>query len=134
MCGIVGFIDKRNREEKEKILDLMMERIYHRGPSSGGKYIDENIAIGFRRLSIIDLGGGDQPLYNEDGSKVLTFNGEIYNHNELRDELKAAGHIFETNTDSEVIIHGYEQWGKDVAKKLRGMFAFIVWDKEKKKL
>lgn len=134
MCGIVGFIDKRNREEKEKILDLMMERIYHRGPSSGGKYIDENIAIGFRRLSIIDLGGGDQPLYNEDGSKVLTFNGEIYNHNELRDELKAAGHIFETNTDSEVIIHGYEQWGKDVAKKLRGMFAFIVWDKEKNEL
>lgn len=134
MCGIVGFLDKRMKEEKSAVLEKMMERIYHRGPSSDGKYIDEKAAIGFRRLSIIDLAEGHQPLYNEDKKLVLTFNGEIYNHNELRDELKANGHIFETGTDSEVIIHGYEQWGKEVVNKLRGMFAFVIWDTEKKEL
>ena len=127
MCGIVGFTG--HIEGKEKVLDAMKERIRHRGPDSEGTYIDDNIAMGFRRLSIIDLSGGDQPLYNEDGSMVLTFNGEIYNYRELRDTLIAKGHVFKTRSDSEVIIHGFEEYGTALPSKLRGMFAFVIWDK-----
>lgn len=134
MCGIVGFIDNRNKEEKTEILHNMMERIHHRGPNSGGTFIGKRAAIGFRRLSIIDLEGGSQPLYNETGNLVLTFNGEIYNYKEIREDLIAKGHIFKTNTDSEVIVHGYEEYGKDVVKKFRGMFGFIIWDIEKREL
>lgn len=132
MCGIVGFTNRIS--EADSVISEMMERIRHRGPDDGGKYVDENIAMGFRRLSIIDLSTGSQPLFNEDGSMVLTFNGEIYNYQSLREELVRAGHCFRTNTDSEVLIHGYEQWGKDMLPKLRGMFAFVIWDKEKKEL
>lgn len=134
MCGIVGFIDNRSKEEKVEILNRMMERIYHRGPNSSGTFIGKRAAIGFRRLSIIDLEGGSQPLYNETGNLVLTFNGEIYNYKEIREDLVAKGHIFKTQTDSEVIVHGYEEYGKDMISKFRGMFAFIIWDIEKRQL
>ena len=97
--------------------------------------MDEDAALGFRRLSIIDLSSvGDQPLYNEDRSMVLVFNGEIYNYRDLREELKAAGHEFVSNTDSETLIHGYEEWGEKLVDRLRGMYAFAIWDTKKKKI
>ena len=107
MCGFAGFVGKV--EDRETVLVNMMDTIIHRGPDSAGKYVDEDAALGFRRLSIIDLSSvGDQPLYNEDKSMVLVFNGEIYNYQELRKELIEAGHVFVSNTDSETLIHGYE--------------------------
>ena len=105
MCGFVGFTNLQN--DSNKIIEEMMNKIIHRGPDSGGKYIDGDIALGFRRLSIIDISSsGDQPIYNEDKTKVLLFNGEIYNYQIIREELVKAGHKFRTNTDSEVLIHG----------------------------
>lgn len=128
MCGFVGFTNKIN--DASIVLGKMMDRIKHRGPDSDGKYVDEQIAMGFRRLSIIDLSDqGSQPIFNEDKSLVLTFNGEIYNYKDLREELVASGHNFYTQTDSEVLIHGYEQWGEDMLDKLRGMFAFVIFNK-----
>lgn len=128
MCGFVGFTNKIN--DASIVLGKMMDRIKHRGPDSDGKYVDEQIAMGFRRLSIIDLSDqGSQPIFNEDKSLVLTFNGEIYNYKDLREELVASGHRFYTQTDSEVLIHGYEQWGEDMLDKLRGMFAFVIFNK-----
>ena len=128
MCGFVGFTNKIN--DASIVLGKMMDRIKHRGPDSDGKYVDEQIAMGFRRLSIIDLSDqGSQPIFNEDKSLVLTFNGEIYNYKDLREELVAYGHKFYTQTDSEVLIHGYEQWGEDMLDKLRGMFAFVIFNK-----
>lgn len=128
MCGFVGFTNKIN--DGSIVLGKMMDRIKHRGPDSDGKYVDEQIAMGFRRLSIIDLSDqGSQPIFNEDKSLVLTFNGEIYNYKDLREELVASGHKFYTQTDSEVLIHGYEQWGEDMLDKLRGMFAFVIFNK-----
>ena len=133
MCGFVGFTNYIN--DNGDTLGKMMDRIRHRGPDSDGKYVDENVAMGFRRLSIIDLSdNGSQPLFNEDKSLVLTFNGEIYNYKDLKDELIKAGHTFTTKTDSEVLIHGYEQWGEELLQKLRGMFAFVIYDKTKNKL
>ncbi len=133
MCGFVGFtnaIDNSN-----KVLGEMMDKIRHRGPDSEGRYIDECIAMGFRRLSIIDItDSGNQPIFNEDKSKVLFFNGEIYNYREIRKELEEKGHKFTTNTDSETLIHGYEEFGEKLLDRLRGMFAFVIWDKEKKEL
>ena len=128
MCGFVGFTNKIN--DASIVLGKMMDRIKHRGPDSDGKYVDEQIAMGFRRLSIIDLSDqGSQPIFNEDKSLVLTFNGEIYNYKDLREELVASGHKFYTQTDSEVLIHSYEQWGEDMLDKLRGMFAFVIFNK-----
>lgn len=128
MCGFVGFTNKIN--DASIVLGKMMDRIKHRGPDSDGKYVYEQIAMGFRRLSIIDLSDqGSQPIFNEDKSLVLTFNGEIYNYKDLREELVASGHKFYTHTDSEVLIHGYEQWGEDMLDKLRGMFAFVIFNK-----
>ena len=132
MCGYVGFtnfIDDAN-----EVLGKMMNTIIHRGPDSEGRYVDDDIAMGFRRLSIIDLAQGDQPLFNEDRSMVLTFNGERYNYQKLREELIALGHEFATHSDSEVLLHGYEQYGTELPKKLRGMFSFVIWDKNKKEL
>jgi len=127
MCGFVGFTNLIN--DDGTVLREMMEKIVHRGPDSQGEYIDQNIAMGFRRLSIIDLEGGDQPITNEDGSLVLTFNGEIYNYRELREELKSQGHIFKTNSDSEVLLHGFEQYGEALPERLRGMFSFVIYNK-----
>lgn len=132
MCGIVGFIS--NKKNKDKDLDKMLNRIIHRGPDGEGKYIDENIALGHRRLSIIDIDGGGQPIYNEDGNLVIVFNGEIYNYKELKDDLINCGHVFKTNTDTEVIIHGFEEYGEDIVTKLRGMFAFVIWNKNNNEL
>ncbi|MBR1863645.1 MAG: asparagine synthase (glutamine-hydrolyzing) [Ruminococcus sp.] len=131
MCGIVGFTGFTNSiDDPSAVLGRMMDRIKHRGPDSEGKYVDGDVAMGFRRLSIIDLSDtGSQPIFNEDRTKVLTFNGEIYNYKELREELIKAGHSFYTKTDSEVLIHGYEEWGQDLLLRLRGMFAFVIYDK-----
>ena len=112
----------------------MTESIKHRGPDSEGEYIDSDVALGFRRLSIIDISTGSQPIFNEDGSKVLVFNGEIYNYRDLRAELIDKGHTFTTNTDSEVLLHGYEEWGDQLLNRLRGMFAFVIWDKKSKEI
>ncbi|SHJ35545.1 asparagine synthase (glutamine-hydrolyzing) [Hespellia stercorisuis] len=133
MCGFVGYVGQV--ENREKVLVNMMNTIVHRGPDSEGRFVDDTAALGFRRLSIIDLSeAGSQPLYNEDNSKVLVFNGEIYNYQELRKELVAAGHIFTSNTDSETLLHGYEEWGEKLLARLRGMYAFVIWDKKTKKM
>ncbi|NLZ45168.1 MAG: asparagine synthase (glutamine-hydrolyzing) [Clostridiales bacterium] len=133
MCGFVGFTNKIN--DSSIVLGKMMNRIKHRGPDSEGKYIDEQIAMGFRRLSIIDLSEkANQPIFNEDKSIVITYNGEIYNYKELRKQLIECGHSFYTNSDTEVIVHGYEEWGTDVLNKLRGMFSFILFDKKKNEI
>jgi asparagine synthase (glutamine-hydrolysing) len=133
MCGIVGFTN--NADNADKIIGDMMDRIRHRGPDAEGKYVDEDIALGHRRLSIIDVSSsGDQPIYNEDSSLVIVFNGEIYNYMDIRKDLVDAGHTFRTNTDTEVLIHGYEEYGSDLLNKLRGMFSFVIWDKNKKEL
>lgn len=132
MCGFVGFTNNIN--DSSVIIEKMMDAIIHRGPDSSGRYIDGDIAVGFRRLSIIDLSQGSQPLFNEDRSLVLVFNGEIYNYEELTKELVDNGHVFRTRTDSEVLIHGYEQWGKKMLNKLRGMFSFIIWNKKNKEI
>ena len=108
MCGFCGFTGQV--AGREEVIREMADRITHRGPDSEGYYLDGSIAMAFRRLSIIDLGGGSQPIYNEDRSKVLMFNGEIYNYRSLREELLAAGHVFTTETDSEVLLHGFEEW------------------------
>ncbi len=132
MCGICGFTGEiTNRDE---ILKQMTDVITHRGPDSMGYYTDESISMGFRRLSIIDLNAGDQPIYNEDRTLVLTFNGEIYNYKELREELIDCGHKFYTNSDSEVLIHGFEQWHEELLNKLRGMFGFAIYNTVDKSL
>lgn len=131
MCGFCGFIDKEKKTNKKKIIKDMSDRIIHRGPDSDGYYVDDKIAMGFRRLSIIDLKGGNQPLYNEDKSIVVMFNGEIYNFKELRIKLENFGHKFNTNSDTEVIVHGYEEYGTEIFNKLRGMFGIIIYDKNK---
>ena len=133
MCGIVGFTNKI--DNADEVISEMMDKIRHRGPDAEGKYIDDGIALGHRRLSIIDVSSqGDQPIFNEDGSLVIVFNGEIYNYRELREKLIEAGHKFRTNTDTEVIILGYEEYGEKILNMLRGMFSFVIWDKNKKEL
>ena len=134
MCGFAGYIHNYGTFDKEEVIHKMADRIKHRGPDDAHYYIDDGIALGFRRLSIIDLEGGRQPILNEDGSLVLLFNGEIYNYQELREELIKAGHVFTTKTDSETILHGYEEYGKKILVRLRGMFAFIIWNKNTKEL
>lgn len=134
MCGFVGFIDELEENQKKDIVKKMADLIIHRGPDDENYYTDDKAALGFRRLSIIDLEGGAQPIFNEDRTKVLLYNGEIYNYMELREELINKGHIFSTKSDSEVIIHGYEEYGQEILGKLRGMFAFVIWDIEKAEL
>lgn len=132
MCGIVGFSGQLNY--KQEVVNNMMDLMIHRGPNSAGSYTDADMALGFRRLSIIDLADGSQPMYNEDKSLVLVYNGEIYNFETLREDLLAKGHTFQTRCDSEVLLHGYEEYGRELVKKLRGMFAFVIWDVQNKKL
>ena len=128
MCGFVGFTNKIS--DNGTVLEKMMNRIVHRGPDSDGKFFDQNIALGFRRLSIIGLEDGDQPMFNEDGSLVLVFNGEIYNYPDLKAELIELGHTFKSHADSEVLLHGFEEWGEDLVARLRGMFAFVIFNKK----
>ena len=132
MCGIAGFVGAR--ADMQEILQKMTDRIAHRGPDGEGHYIDGPAALGHRRLSIIDLEGGRQPMFNEDGSLAVVFNGEIYNFQPLREELIAAGHTFATRCDTEVLLHGYEQWGRELLTRLRGMFTFALWDKNSRTL
>ena len=131
MCGISGFIGNV-ANDKEEILIKMMDAIAHRGPDQAGTYVDDEAAFGFRRLSIIDLDHGMQPMFNEDKDIVIVFNGEIYNHRELREELISKGHVFANNADTEVLVHGYEEYGIELLYRLRGMFAFMIYDMKKK--
>lgn len=131
MCGICGIIRKGDNKD---IIKKMNDRIMHRGPDGEGYYIDGDVAFGHRRLSIIDLSTGDQPIYNEDNSVVTVYNGEIYNYLELRSKLESLGHEFKTKSDTEVLVHGYEEWHTDLPKHLRGMFAFAIYDKNRNEI
>ena len=132
MCGIVGFVGAR--ADMQEILQGMMDAIAHRGPDGQGQFIEGPAALGQRRLSIIDLEGGKQPMFNENQNLAVIFNGEIYNFQELTAELMRAGHTFATRSDTEVLLHGYEQWGKEMLQKLRGMFTFAIWDRKNETL
>ena len=133
MCGIVGIFDTRGSTEIDReLLNRMNESQYHRGPDAGGLHVEPGVGLGHRRLSIIDLSSGKQPMANEDETVWVTFNGEIYNFPQLSDELKAAGHTFHTHSDTEVIVHAWEEWGEQCVKRFRGMFAFAIWDRKQK--
>lgn len=132
MCGICGFTGQI--KDRENVIQGMADVITHRGPDSEGFFLDDYITMGFKRLSIIDLDTGDQPIYNEDKSLVLTFNGEIYNYKDLRKELISLGHKFTTESDSEVLVHGFEEWDEELLPKLRGMFTFAIYNKTTKAL
>ena len=134
MCGFAGFYDKKNKKEKDKIIKKMADRIIHRGPDSDGYYIDDSVALGFRRLSIIDLKGGDQPIFNEKKDMAIVFNGEIYNFKDIKEKLVGLGHKFSTNSDTEVILHGYEEYHEEIFNMLRGMYAFVIYDIKKGEL
>lgn len=133
MCGFVGFCSKDVKDKN--VIKEMNNQIIHRGPDSDGYFFDKDVNFGFRRLSIIDLHEGSQPILNESGDTAIIFNGEIYNYQELREDLVAKGYKFKTHTDTEVILHGYEEYGEEgILAKLRGMFAFTIWDSKKEKL
>ncbi len=135
MCGITGIFDGRAKREIDRaLLDRMNESQHHRGPDGGGLHVEPGVGLGHRRLSIIDLATGQQPLYNEDDSVAVVFNGEIYNFQELASELAACGHTFRTHSDTEVIVHGWEQWGEACVTRFRGMFAFALWDRNRETL
>jgi len=135
MCGICGIINfDHDHHVEENILLKMRDVMIHRGPDDAGLYLKENVGLGHRRLSIIDLAGGRQPMSNEDGSVWISYNGEIYNYIELKERLLSSGHIFKTNSDTEVIIHAYEEFGESCLDHLRGMFAFAIWDENKRRL
>lgn len=129
MCGICGkFEFERGKPVSASLVKRMADMIRHRGPDDEGFYVSRQIGLGFRRLSIIDLDGGHQPLSNETGTVWIVFNGEIYNYQSLREDLVAKGHVFKTQSDTEVIVHLYEEYGFECVQKLRGMFAFAIWD------
>ena len=135
MCGIVGVFDLRGeREIDRESLFRMNETQHHRGPDGAGLHTERGVGLGHRRLSIIDLSSGHQPLFNEDDSVAIVFNGMIYNYRELMAELKACGHTFRTQCDTEVIVHAWEQWGASCVERLRGMFAFAIWDRKRRTL
>lgn len=140
MCGIAGFIDiesasaVREHGERARLLDRMCRVIRHRGPDDQGVFVEDGVALGMRRLSIIDLAGGHQPMSGEDGSVNIVFNGEIYNYRDLQTELESCGHSFQTSSDTEAIVHAYEEYGHACVNKLRGMFAFAIWDRRSRSL
>ena len=135
MCGITGIFDTRGRRDIDRaVLTRMNESQHHRGPVEGGVHIEPGVGLGHRRLSIIDLATGQQPLYNEDQSVCVVFNGEIYNYQELIPELQALGHVFHTRSDTEVIVHAWEAWGERCVDRFRGMFAFALWDRNRETL
>src|SRR5437660_11842229 len=135
MCGIAGFIDTScDCGQAEQLIDRMCQRIRHRGPDDQGVWVGDSVALGMRRLSIIDLAGGHQPIFNEDQSVLVVLNGEIYNYRELQQDLQARGHHFRTNSDTEAIVHAYEEYGDDCVKHLRGMFTFALWDRKRQRL
>src|SRR3954470_20672978 len=137
MCGITGWIkfDKNDgTPNSEAVLHSMCERIVHRGPDSEGLWIDDQVALGMRRLSIIDLKTGDQPVFNCDRSVIVMLNGELYNYREVRADLEERGHKFVTKTDTEILPHLYEQYGDAMVDHINGMYAFALWDQRKRKL
>lgn len=135
MCGIAGIFDTTGKSEiSREILEAMNQSQFHRGPDEGGLHFEPGLGLAHRRLSIIDLSSGQQPLFNEDGSVVVVFNGEIYNFVELMPELKALGHTFRTHCDTEVIVHAWEEWGEACVERFRGMFAFALWDRNRNTL
>ncbi len=135
MCGITGIFDTQGKRSIDReLLSRMNDSQFHRGPDQDGLHIEEGVGLGHRRLSIIDVSSGKQPLYNEDETVVVVYNGEIYNFQELAQELQAAGHTFRTRCDTEVIVHAWEQWGAACVERFRGMFAFAIWDRNKNTL
>ncbi len=136
MCGInvIAFSKKSKRQIDRRVLEKMRDVQFHRGPDDGGMFIDENIGLGHRRLSIVDVSHGAQPMFNEDSSLVIIYNGEIYNHADYRAELEAKGHVYQTHCDTETILHLYEEYGTKAVEKLRGMFAFAIWNRREKTL
>src|SRR5574337_1647440 len=135
MCGIAGLFDTRGKRDFDRELMRRMNDVQrHRGPDEGGYHFGPGVALAHRRLSIIDVATGQQPLFNEDGTVAVVFNGEIYNFQELVPELRALGHTFRTRSDTEVIVHAWEAWGEDCVKRFRGMFAFALWDRKQEPL
>ncbi|MCA1608343.1 MAG: asparagine synthase (glutamine-hydrolyzing), partial [Acidobacteria bacterium] len=133
MCGIAGFVNKVKRADRA-VVERMTRAIVHRGPDDEGFHVDANVALGMRRLSIIDVAGGHQPIHNGDETKWIVYNGEIYNYGELREDLEKKDHRFYTNSDTEAIVHLYDEHGADCLQYLRGMFAFAIWDERDKSL
>jgi len=135
MCGITGIVDLRGKRSIDRaVLTRMNESQHHRGPDEGGMHVAPGVGLGHRRLSIIDVATGQQPLFNEDGTVAVVFNGEIYNFQELIPELVSLGHVLHTRSDTEVIVHAWEAWGSDCVKRFRGMFAFALWDERQETL
>src|SRR5262250_699442 len=135
MCGICGIVNFTVTDRvAPDLLQRMTSAQAHRGPDDQGYFVEENVGLGHRRLSIIDLSGGKQPMFNEDGSVVVVFNGEIYNYADLTGDLIAKGHRFATRSDTETIVHAYEQYGEDCMRDFRGMFAFAIWDRKRRRL
>src|ERR1700747_1003291 len=128
MCGICGVIGIQRPERAEEITRRMRGALTHRGPDEDGMLVAPSAALGMRRLSIIDLPGGHQPVFNETGNVGIVYNGEIYNFRQLRNTLKGRGHTFRTNSDTEVVVHAYEEWGEKCVREFRGMYAFAIWD------
>src|SRR5687767_2446325 len=128
MCGIIGIVKKEGQSVDRHLLERMNQMIFHRGPDDAGFYLNKNVGLAMRRLSIIDVAGGQQPIFNRDRTKAIVYNGEIYNFQQLRKDLEAEGHEFYTHSDTEVIIHLYDRYGADCLAYLRGMFAFAIWD------
>ncbi|MBK9766928.1 MAG: hypothetical protein IPP63_07870 [Chloracidobacterium sp.] len=134
MCGIVGFVNNSERAADQGVLEAMNGAIVHRGPDDDGFYVHDNVGLAMRRLAIIDLAGGKQPMHNADRTKWIVFNGEIYNYRELRADLEKRGHSFYTNSDTEAIVHLYDEYGADCLQYLRGMFAIAIWDESDRSL
>ena len=135
MCGICGIFNSDGAQQVNRAtLEAMNRQIVHRGPDDDGFFVEENVGLAMRRLSIIDIQTGHQPLSNEDGSVWIVFNGEIYNHQDLRKDLEAKGHRYRSRSDTETIVHLYEEYGRDCVDHLRGMFAFAIWDRNQGKL
>src|SRR5262245_28786797 len=134
MCGIAGIVSADGAPVDRELLARMNEAIRHRGPDDDGFYFSDGVGLAMRRLSIIDLARGQQPIHNQDRTKWIVFNGEIYNYRELRERLDKLGHRFYTESDTEAVVHAYDQWGTDCPKYLRGMFAFAIWDEREKSL
>ena len=133
MCGITGLVTLTGEPAEAEVIEAMTDALYHRGPDDDGTYVEGSVALGFRRLAILDLTPtGHQPMTSPDGRYVMVYNGEIYNYVELREELQALGHSFRSTGDSEVLLRAYQEWGADCLSKLNGMWAFLIYDREKR--
>src|ERR1017187_3269382 len=134
MCGICGIVNFESDPVDRAMIERMTNALAHRGPDDAGYFVESQVGLGHRRLSIIDLSGGRQPIFNEDRSAAIVFNGEIYNYRELAAVLTSAGHTFKTRSDTETILHAYEEHGDDCVDQLRGMFGVAIWDRAKRRL